>query len=108
MKERFLPLDPNLGNLKETDTPVNRHYNWTLICRELRKFGIIVDPKNKDKLVIGDQSLLKVLLPMLIKYEQKMGKIKEFKILEIPNEPLTQGEDRLGTAGTADTTIYKP
>ena len=84
MKERFLPLDPNLGNLKEIDTPINRHQNWTLICRELRKFGIVVEPKNKDKLVIGDQSLLKVLLPMLIKYEYKKGKIKEFKILEIP------------------------
>ncbi len=54
MKERFIPLDPNLGNLKEIDTPINRHYNWTLIARELRKFGIIVEPKVKDKLVIGD------------------------------------------------------
>ncbi len=48
MKERFLPLDPNLGNLKEIDTAINRHYNWTLIARELRKFGIIVEPKVKD------------------------------------------------------------
>ena len=84
MKERFQPLDPNLGNLKETDTPINRHQNWTLVCRELRKFGIIVEPKIKDKLVIGDQSLLKNLIPMLMKYEHKKGKIKEFKILEMP------------------------
>jgi hypothetical protein len=49
-----------------------------MICRELRKFGIVVEPKIKDKLVIGNQTLLKVLLPMLIKYENKKGKIKEF------------------------------
>ncbi len=54
MKERFIPLDPNLGNLKEIDTPISRHNNWTLISRELRKFGIIVESKIKDKLVIGD------------------------------------------------------
>lgn len=57
---------------------MNRHHNWTMICRELRKFGIVVEPKIKDKLVIGNQTLLKVLLPMLIKYENKKGKIKEF------------------------------
>ena len=84
MKDRFYPLDPNLGNLKEIDTATNRHYNWTVICRELRKFGIIVEPHTKDKLVVGNQSLLKVLLPMLIKYEYKKGKIKEYKILDVP------------------------
>ena len=84
MKDRFFPLDPNLGNLKEIDTATNRHYNWTLICRELRKFGIVVDPHTKDKLVVGNQSLLTVLLPMLIKYEYKKGKIKEYKVLDVP------------------------
>ncbi len=54
MKERFIPLDPNLGNMKELDTVMNRHQNWTMICRELRKFGIIAEPKIKDKLVIGN------------------------------------------------------
>lgn len=54
MKDRFLPLDPILGNLKEIDQAQNRHTNWTLIARELRKFGIIVEPKVKDRLVVGD------------------------------------------------------
>jgi hypothetical protein len=54
MDQRFQVLDPNLGNLKEVDTPINRQTNWTIIARELKKFGIIADPPTKEKLVKGN------------------------------------------------------
>lgn len=54
MQERFLPLDPILGNLKEADTNQNRQANWTIITRELRKFGIIADSVTKEKLIRGN------------------------------------------------------
>jgi len=83
MQERFQPLDPILGNLKTVDTESNRQKNWTVIARELKKFGILVDPPTKEKLIQGNQELINSLLPMLVNYEMRRGKLTEVIILEL-------------------------
>ena len=85
MQERFLPLDPILGNLKEADTNQNRQANWTIITRELRKFGIIADAVTKEKLIKGNQELINDILPLMVKYEMRRGLITELIMLDNPN-----------------------
>ena len=55
--------------MKEADTPINRQTNWTIIARELKKFGIIADPVAKEKLVRGNQELINEILPLMVKYD---------------------------------------
>ena len=33
-------LDPNLGSMKNLSTQVTKDANWTLVCKELKKFNI--------------------------------------------------------------------
>jgi exopolysaccharide biosynthesis predicted pyruvyltransferase EpsI len=95
MQERFVPLDPNLGNLKEADTNLNRQTNWTLIARELKKFGIIVDIITKEKLIKGNQELINNLLPLIVKYEMRRGLITELIMLDNINENNNNNENLL-------------
>ena len=95
MQERFVPLDPNLGNLKEADTNLNRQTNWTLIARELKKFGIIVDIITKEKLIKGNQELINNLLPLIVKYEMRRGLVTELIMLDNIIENINSNENLL-------------
>ena len=68
--------------MKEADTPTNRQTNWTIIARELKKFGIIADPVAKEKLVRGNQELINEILPLMVKYDLRAGKIIELVMLD--------------------------
>jgi hypothetical protein len=95
MQERFVPLDPNLGNLKEADTNLNRQTNWTLIARELKKFGIIVDIITKEKLIKGNQEIINNLLPLIVKYEMRRGLVTELIMLDNIIENINSNENLL-------------
>lgn len=105
MQERFLPLDPILGNLKESDTNQNRQANWTIITRELKKFGIIADSTTKEKLIRGNQELINDILPLMVKYEIRRGLITELVMLDNSNinNDLIDSEVVTGTNSRART-----
>ena len=52
-----------------------------MLCREFKKFGVMVDPKAKEKLIQGDLELIKSTVYNLYDYEKAKGVILSTKML---------------------------
>ncbi len=60
-------LDPNLLKMKQNTTPASKFYNWNILAKELRKFGLNLDRSQKQKLIEKQdfEGLKKILYSLL-------------------------------------------
>ena len=67
--QMYPPLDPSMAKFKDTMNEKNRQINWTIIVRELKKFGIDVNAKMKELLIKGNCQLISILVSMIVDFD---------------------------------------
>lgn len=57
---KAITLDPIMNNMSDSLSQNVRQVNWTILVREMKKLGITVGVREKEKLIEGDHKYLKV------------------------------------------------
>lgn len=70
LPQRTVTFDPKLATLEDKNTSAIKQANWSIITQQLKKFGIRVNGIERDKLSLGDHSVLKRLFKLMIKFDQ--------------------------------------
>eukprot|EP00347_Sterkiella_histriomuscorum_P016192 403354133 len=62
-------LDPGISNMKDQITSTVKQTNWSVVCKELKKFGIRVDGDKKAKIIEGRTQLINEILSKLFDFD---------------------------------------
>lgn len=76
-REGFPVLDPVLAKLNDSDKFEKLVFNWGLIQREMRKYGVDITTKVKEALIDGHHEIMREILRFLMNFEKKCVKEKK-------------------------------
>ena len=58
-----------MAKFKDSVNEKTKQINWTIIVRELKKFGIEVNAKMKELLIQGNCQLIQTLVTMIVHFD---------------------------------------
>ena len=70
----FPVLDPVLSSLTDSNEPSWIHFNWSVIQRELKKFGAEMINQVKELIIHGEHEVIRDVLKFLMNFEKQIKK----------------------------------
>lgn len=70
--KKVFTLDPQLNNLRDQPTLTVKHYNWSVIFSELKKFSIQLLKEKREQVLAGRAEAIQEVVHKLFEFDQNM------------------------------------